>query len=268
MTTAGIFVTLAAVAAGYLNAQTPASTVSLIASVKPNNDVNPRAVLDTLPGGRVTGSAVTVNALLRAAYHAQPRDIVGAPAWFGTKRYDITAKAEGNPAPSGESILRELLKERFGLEVHREKREQPTYSLVLARSDGKLGPKLTASSFDCVAYRAMSHSPEPGSVPQCGARVNPSTVSARAVSMAELATFLVPGARRRVVDKTGLAGLYDIELSWTPDGPAAAPDARPDDSGPPPIFTAVQEQLGLKLVGDKALVEVLVVDHASEPSEN
>jgi uncharacterized protein (TIGR03435 family) len=270
MATARIFVTVAAVTMGPIYAQAPVTPTAIIASIKPNNDVNARTLMDTLPGGRFTGTAVTVTALLRAAYQVQPRDIAGAPAWFGTKRYDIAAKAEsGEPRPP--ELLQALLKERFALQVHREKREQQAYALVLARNDGKLGPKLTASSFDCAAYLATPHAPDPRQTPQCGARVNPRNLSARAISMAQLANFLVPAVGRTTIDKTGVKGLYDVDLVWTPDPPAGAPvaaDATPNDGASPSIFTAVQEQLGLKLVSDKALVDMLIVDRANEPTEN
>jgi uncharacterized protein (TIGR03435 family) len=223
--------------------------------------------MDTLPGGRLTAVAVTVNALLRTAYQVQPRDIVGAPSWFGMKRYDITARPDGGD-PKGPELLQALLRDRFGLQTHREKREQPTFAMVLARNDGKLGPKLKARSFDCAAYYAAPHSSEPGQVPECGARLNPRNISGKAISMAQLANSLVPGSGRRVTDKTGLAGLYDVDLVWTPDAPAGGPTPAANDASPPSIFTALQEQLGLKLVSDKALIDLLIVDRAREPTEN
>jgi uncharacterized protein (TIGR03435 family) len=248
----------------------PDPPISYVASVKPNNDINARALFDSSPGGRFTGVAVTVSALVRTAYRVQAREVLGAPAWFSTKRYDIAAKAEGDPAPPEQALLRALLKDRFGLQVHREKREMPAYSLVAARSEGKMGPQLIPSSFDCAAYLAGPHAPpEPGRTSQCSARISQRDLSARAISIAQLATFLAPVAKRFTFDKTGLKGLYDVELSWTPDTPAAtSPDALPGDSAAPSIFTAIQEQLGLKLVSDKGLVELLIVDHANEPSQN
>lgn len=270
MAAARTLTALAVVFSCTVGAQSPPATgpaISYVASIKPNHDVNPRGLFDSLPGGRLTGTAVTMSTLLRTAYRVQDREVVGAPAWFATKRYDIEARAESEPAPSGQVLLQALLRDRFGLKVHREKRELPTFSLILARNDGKTGPQLIRSSFDCAAYLAAPHAPEPGRAPRCGARISGRDLSARAISMTQLATYLAPLAKRFTVDKTALTGLFDVELSWTPD---PSPSDRPAETSldAPSLFTAVQEQLGLKLISDKGLVELLVVDQASEPSQN
>ena len=95
----------------------------------------------------MTATAVTVRELLRLAYRIQPYQLVGATAWSSTRRYDIAAKVEDNPPPSQQALLRVLLKDRFKLAVHNESRELPVFALVLARSDGKLGPQLTRSAW-------------------------------------------------------------------------------------------------------------------------
>lgn len=279
---AGTAAVVAPIAIGLLNApasqaQSPSPAdqpVSYVASVKPNNDVEPRSFSEYSKGGRLTATAVTVGSLLRIAYRLQPYQLVGAPGWIATKRYDIAAKSDDSPAPSQQVLLRVLLKDRFKLSVHNETRDMPIFALVVAREDGKLGPQLSKSSFDCAAYSAGPHPPpEPGRTPNCATRIGPGALYGKAISMATLATSLAPFVNRFAVDKTGLTGGFDVELTWTPDQGFAnpptnpLPDAPPNSVGPS-IFAALQEQLGLKLVSQKGPVAVLVVDHIEQPSAN
>jgi uncharacterized protein (TIGR03435 family) len=222
----------------------------------------------------LTATAITVAALLRIAYRIQPYQLVGAPSWISTKRYDLNAKVEDSPAPSQQVFVRVLLKDRFKLAVHNETREMPIFALAVARTDGRLGSQLSKSAFDCAAYLASPHDPpQPGRTPNCATRIGPGTLSGKAISMAQLATSLAPFVGRFTIDKTGLMGGFDVELTWTPDqvspsiAGGALPDSAPDSSGPS-IFSAVQEQLGLKLISEKGPVPVLVVDHLEEPSAN
>jgi uncharacterized protein (TIGR03435 family) len=180
--------------------------------------------------------------------------------------------------------MRSLLAERFKLSVHREKRELPIYELVLARSDGKLGPELRPSSADCRAIiearKAQGQKPDlpkAGERPQCGARVGFGELAAGGQPLLELIALLSSTVQRNVVDRTGLSGNFDIYLKWTPDQlpprPAGLPADQPlringlaiDPDGPS-IFTALQEQLGLKLESAHGPVDVLVIDHVERPS--
>jgi uncharacterized protein (TIGR03435 family) len=148
-----------------VSAQSPSATdqpISFVASVKPNNTVDARSFSEYLPGGRLTATAVTAGSLLRIAYRIQPYQLVGAPNWISTKRYDIAAKAEGSPPPSQQALLRALLKDRFKLAVHNETRELPIFALVLARSDGKLGPQLTKHG----RRKPAMHCPNPRLTPR------------------------------------------------------------------------------------------------------
>ena len=254
----------AILAAAFVAAAQP---VSYVASVKLNNAVDARTFSEYLPGGRLTATAVTVGQLLRIAYRIQAYQLVGAPAWISTRRYDIAAKVDDNPPPSQQALLRVLLQDRFKLAVHNETRELPTFALVLARKDGKLGPQLIKSGFDCAAYRAGPHPPpEPGRTPNCATRIGMGALSGKAIAMTQLATSLAPFVDRFTVDKTGLTGGFDVDVRWTPEG-NASPDTAPDPSGLS-IFSALEEQLGLKLISEKGPVDVLVVDHIEEPSEN
>ena len=251
------------------------SPISYVSSVRLNTAVEPRGFSEYSPGGRLTATAITVGYLLRIAYRIQDYQLIGAPAWFDTRRYDIAAKADDNPPPSQQVFLQALLKDRFKLALHNETRELPTFALELARSDGRLGPKLQKSDFDCAAYTAAPHPfLEPGQTPACATRINFGMLSGKSIAMTRLATSLAPFAGRFTIDKTGLAGSFDVELTWAPEQVqsgattvGAAGPAQSDSSGPS-IFTAIQDQLGLKLVSEKGPVDVLVVDHAEEPSGN
>lgn len=247
------------------------ASISYVASVKPSQQS--RRGSEYAPGGRLTATAVTVRTLLRLAYRIQDYQLVGAPAWLSMKRFDISAKAEDNPPPSQQILLQALLRDRFHLAVHREMRQLPTFALMLSRGDGKLGPQLRPSNFDCAAYLQGPHPPpELGRTSSCSMRINRGALSGRSISMAQLAAALAPLVQRFTVDQTGLSGGFDVELTWTPEPPNAATTLSPAPaySEPPglSIFAALQEQLGLKLASEKGLVETLIIDQVQEPSGN
>jgi uncharacterized protein (TIGR03435 family) len=208
------------------------------------------------PGNRVSAYVSTLNGLAAYAYDVKAYRISGGPAWAATDRYDITAKTEGDGTP-GEEIVRKmmqtLLADRFGLKFHREMKSLPMYALVAAKN----GPKLRESS---------------AGVPS-SMELRPGQLSATSMSMKSLVPLLSRFVDRPVLDQTGLTGNYDFKLQWTLDaglssgfGPGA--DASSSDSAGPSLFTAVQEQLGLKLESQKGPMEVLEIDHAEKPSEN
>ena len=240
--------------------------ISYVASVRPNNAVDARTLIEYLPGGRLSATAVTVGALLRIAYRTQDYRIVGQPDWLSTSRYDISAKVDDTPPPTQQVLLRALLADRFHLAVHNETREQPIFALVPARNDEKPGPQLIKSDFDCDAYFAAPHGPpELGRTPPCATRIGPGALSGKSIPLSQLATSLSPLVSRFTIDKTGVTGRFDVDLTWTPD--PVSPNTAADSQGPS-IFTALQEQLGLKLVSERGPVEVLVVDRVERPSGN
>ena len=189
----------------------------------------------------------------------------------------------GAPGPT-QFMLLNLLADLFKLKVHTETREMPTYALVLARSDGKLGPKIKQAAVDCAALRGRGPGgppapPAPGERPQCGMMMGIGSVAAGGVSMAQLATLLSQRVGRTVVDKTGLTGFYEFNLDFTPDQipgaggpgpvlPPGAPALPPVDPNGPSIYTALQEQLGLKLDAQRGQVEVTVIDSVDHPTED
>ncbi|HWN84291.1 MAG TPA: TIGR03435 family protein [Vicinamibacterales bacterium] len=258
-----------------------------VAAVKQNKSGENFIRFGMLPGGRFTADNAPFRELLRFAFQVQPFQIEGLPAWANSDRFDVTAKAEGEIAPTqpGQAgpiqfMMRTLLAERFGLVYHEETREMPISVLVLARPDGKLGPGLEKSTTDCQAMFAARRGGGPPPPPpafgeklQCGFRVGPGTISGGASQMTQLAQFLSQNMGRIVLDKTGLAGNYDFNITYTPDQmpnfngqPGLAPGFPAIDPNGPPLATAIQEQLGLKLESQRGPVTMFVVDNVSQPT--
>jgi bla regulator protein blaR1 len=278
-------------AAAGANAQSPTGTDTPrtfeVASIKPNNSGDWRKGMGPAPGGRFTATNVTFRELVPFAYGLSQATanirIIGGPSWIDSDRFDVDAKGEGMPTPQEMSaMLRTLLAERFKLAAHTDTRELPIYALVMAKGGGGFGPKLQRSNVSeaaCAARRAAIRRNEPvppvlpGAVPVCGTgRSRPGSVMAVGYGLGWLTDTLGPFVGRVVLDRTGIAGLVDLNLEWTPD---PIPQAQPDDPNPvridpngPSIFSALQEQLGLKLESTKGPVDVLVVDHVEKPTED
>jgi bla regulator protein blaR1 len=269
---------LAAVWAFAAVAQEPLPSFE-VASVRVNKSGEMGARIQRQPGGRMNAVNMPLRDLIQFAYQVRPFQIDGAPEWTRTTRYDITAKAEidlpltppgSGPAPEM-LMLRSLLADSFKL---------PVYELKVAREDGKLGPNLRPSTTDCQALMkaAMGRGggPPPGGSPDavmCGIRIGPGRLNAGSMPLSELANTFGVLVQRTVVDRTGLSGLYDADLRFTaealpgPGGLAPPPGvaAPPADPDAPSLFTAIQEQLGLKLDSARGPVQVLVIDHV-EPA--
>ena len=266
-----------------------------VASVKENMSGDSRARAQTLPGGRYVATNVLLKGEIAVAFlGAQPlalSRVVGGPEWIGSTRYDIIAKSstEFQSSPDGPPtdlllMLRSLLQDRFKLRAHLETRELPTYELVVARADGKLGPQLRQSAVDCdaliAAVRGGAPLPprEPNEPPPCGAMRGPARVLAGGIPMPQFATMLTnilsvgngPAAEGRlVIDKTGLTGRFAFTLAWTPEQMPTAeppPGVPPIDPNGPSFFTALQEQLGLKLQSANGPVDVVVIDSVERPT--
>jgi uncharacterized protein (TIGR03435 family) len=236
-----------------------------VATVRPNNSGEQSAQIRIQSGGRLVGTNQTLRNLVRNAWNVQPFQMAGGPDWFGTARYDINAKAAeadldasgGLPYPQFMWRLQALLHERFGLVTHWESRELPVYALVLGRADGKLGPKLRPHAGDCESQLPPG---APRVTPNCGTSINSGggTVRGVGITMATFVRNLSGGTGRQVLDETGLAGAYDLDLDFAPEASA--------DTSRPSLFAAIPEQLGLKLDPQRAPVDVLVVDAASRPT--
>jgi len=199
--------------------------------------------------------------LMEQAYGIRDFQIVGGPSWLGSDRYDITAKPEGAATSDQVKVMMQaLLKDRFQLQFHRETKELPTYALVVAKG----GPKVHASE-------EVSGSDKPKGMRR--QMMGRGQFTLEGAPMSAFAEQLARVLGRSVIDKTGLTGNYDVKLEYTPDdtgmmkGPREDAPAPADASGIS-IFTALQDQLGLKLESTKGPVEILVIDRAEKPSEN
>jgi bla regulator protein blaR1 len=258
----------------------PAPLTFEVASIKPSPPDERHFMMQFQPGGGLRVTGVTLKMLITQAYDVREFQVSGGPGWINTERYDIVARPEHNadsdPSPEdprkmsdeqrktlGEQMrarLVALLADRFRLKVHRETQQALAYALVV----GKNGPKLKQT--------------EGASETRGRMRMGRGDLNGDGVKLEFLAQALANQLGRPVVDKTGLTGNYDIKLAWTPDpGPPAPlplgpppglePSPVPDPSGPS-IFTAVEEQLGLRLESQKGPIETIVIDSVEKPSEN
>jgi uncharacterized protein (TIGR03435 family) len=213
-------------------------------------------------GRQFTTFNTSVSSLITFAYGIHARQIAGGPAWLETEKYDLSAKPDGDGQPNDKQwkiMVQKLLADRFKLTFHRDKRELSVYALVVSKTGQA---KLTKSEGDpnglpALFFRGLGNLP------------------ARNATMADFAgTMQAAVLDRPVVDQTGLPGRYDFTLTWTPDefqfGALGVRVPPPTDNAdaPPNLFTAIQQQLGLRLESTKALAEVFVIDSVEKPSEN
>lgn len=217
------------------------------ASIKPNLSGSDRITMSPPAGGRLAATNVSLGILMAVAYDVRGFQLSGLPGWAWSEKYDVVARADGNPTPPQFlSMLQALLAERFQLRFHREKRAMKGYDLVQDKHGAK-------------ALRIHEEACAPDSV--CGQfGIDRAALHGARVSMKQLASTLAQqrDVGRPVIDKTGITGNFDIDLQWDT---AAGDEALS-------VFTALQEQLGLRLDGDTVETEILIVDHAERPSEN
>jgi uncharacterized protein (TIGR03435 family) len=224
--------------------------------------------------------------LSRAYPPVVPLEMVGLPDWVMRERYDVIATSPLEaPTPDQRiAMLRAMLADRFKLAAHTESREQEVYEVVLARKDGRLGPNIKPSEVDCVAKRAADAA---AGVPPWrptaadmmkGGKISPPTCVTFTMNghmegdmtMASFAMWVAvnTGGRRRVVDKTGLSGSYRVKVDYDSSAAFRGPEISPQPDSAPSIFTALPDQLSLKLEAAKIIRETLVIDHLERPTEN
>ncbi len=248
---AGVVLAGLALGAGWMRAQTPAPASDAapakvaafeVASVRPASDAT-GAQLNIPQGTQMTERNISLWLLLQLAFGVEQNQIVG-PEWMMSETYDIVAKTENGVSLTKEQmqpLVQRLLVDRFGLKYHHETREMNGYALVVAKG----GPKMPA---------AKEGASKGGNIMFDSMRVPSATMQTVAALMAIV-------VHQPVVDKTGVTGAYEIKLSFAPDGAK--------DSNLPSVYTALQEQLGLKLEAQKVPVEMLVIDHVEKvPTEN
>jgi uncharacterized protein (TIGR03435 family) len=202
-------------------------------------------------GPRLTIENFRLSDLITYAYDIKDYELLGEPHWADIDRYDVSTKAEGDAALTRDParpMMQALLADRFQLKVHRETREMPVYALVVVKN----GPKFKEGAPDAQSLLTL------------GSKGKGLVMTVTKGSMAQLASQFSKrnGVDRPVIDKTGLTGSYDYKLEWGDNGAVQA------DADVVSIFTAIQEQLGLKLEKTTAPIEVLIVDYAAKPSEN
>lgn len=253
-------------------AQEPGALRFEVASVRENGSVGQGGAMSALTGSQFTTTNISLRMIILSAYEIREVQLLDAPEWTRSARFDIAAKfPDGSYTPAERRlILQNLLAEHFGLVAHRDTRELPVFKLVMAREDRRLGPKLVPSDVDCVKWLAegrsqiIGQSPigPAGARPACMMVAQRNYILAGTRSMAQLARALEGRVGRPVVDATGLGGNFDIDLQWMPD-PGVDAIQGPEITAPAAsgsIFTALQEQLGLKLESARGPVEVLVVE--------
>ncbi len=283
---------IGALTAPLLHAQSPAAVTDRpafeVATIKPDTGASGMIRIQIAPGGRLNAENVTVRILLGYAYDVRDYQISGAPSWAGSQQYDVVAKSEKAAPPTEMRLMMQsLLADRFKLAFHREtKTDAPVYELTPARG----GLKLTASTAGSCVTVDRDHPPAPpppgGPIPNyCGnIRMGRGRIDAWGIPMTRLIETLSNILGRAIVDKTGATGTYNFHLEYTPDqatagglGALPGPGGRapgtpalapPPDSASPDIFTALQEQLGVRAQSSKGPVEMLVIDRLERPSEN
>ncbi len=260
-----------------------------VASIKPTKAGTQGFFIRMQPGGRFVATGLTTKFLIEQAYDIKDSQLAGGPAWLDSEHYDIDAKPDEETGaafdklppdqrrPRLNMMLKALLADRFKLSVTHETKELSVYALVIAKG----GPKFHESTYKPAEKFSDTPPPSPGQggPPRQGIMMNGRgelTVTYAGLPMfADVLSRSVSGI---VIDKTGLTGKYDFTLKWTPDevqGPMMPGGSRPGADSPPPpdssgpsIFTALREQLGLKLEPQKAPTDVLMIQHVEKPSEN
>jgi len=271
-------------------------------SVKRNTSGEQGGTNQNTPG-RFAATNISLRMLIRNAYGLLDSQIVSGPAlatadYMSAEKFDIVATYTGEVTREQRSeMMQNMLKDRFKLATHTEMREMPVYVLSLARTDGRLGPAIAPESEECAARRtgagATAGQPPAGapapagrgrdggagrgpdtSALRCGSlQFGPGSFTAKGAGLDMLTESLanrtpITGIDRIVLDRTGLTGRYDYELKWTPVGRGGGPAPVANDPDRPSIFTALQEQLGLKLEPQRAPIEVLIIDAIEMPTEN
>jgi uncharacterized protein (TIGR03435 family) len=259
-----------------ISAQTPRAEFDVVSIKRADPDARGGG-MRTLADGTSIMTNVSIGQFIRSAAPVPVREVIGLPDWASTERYDVTAKPPADSTREQRSEMwRTLFAERMKLVAHVEEKERDTFALVVARSDGRLGPQLKPSTLDC-SPRPPGSPPAPLRPPpttdaevlnRCGGRFSDGSIVSGGITMDALVGSLGGLAGRIVNNRTGLQGSYSLTLTFSPPRtPAASSDASLSGDAPE-FFTALQEQLGLKLQPEKTMVLVFVIERIERPTEN
>jgi uncharacterized protein (TIGR03435 family) len=248
-----------------------------VASIKRNTSGEVGNSMRTLPDGTEVMVNSTVRSFIGNAYQSQSGQYVGLPDWATTERFDVTVKPPaGSTREQPQQMWKAFFTERMKLVAHDETSEQPIYNLVLTRRDGTFGPNMKRSPRDCLADAAAARDrkepPKPLTtdaefLKSRGYRLGAGHLVG-GISMDVLALVLRGIAGRTIRNQTGLSGWYAVDFSYSRAPQADASGVAPDPNDAPSVFTAIQEQLGLKLEPDKMPIQHVVIDHIARSTEN
>ena len=245
-----------------------------VVSIKRVTEVRGRSGTRSLPDGSEVLDNIAAAGFVRAASPVKVREVLGLPEWANTERFDVTVKPPaGASEEQRKAMWRAMLADRFKLAAHIEPRERTAYALVAARNDRRLGPELKLSALDCTPRPKAPPAPDTpirlsDFKSRCGWAVNGTSITSGGMSMNQLAQALEGDVDADVENRTGLDGWYAVALTYAPPLRLTGPGNSDTPGDAPDIFTAVQEQLGLKLVREKKMMPVFVVDHIERPTEN
>lgn len=262
-----------------------AGAVFEVASVRQNRDGGSVAGLRRFPGGRFEATNIQLDALISFAYQLQPYELVGGPSWLTGDRWNITAKLPGDPPAAlpgtidaNAIAMQLLLADRFKLLVRRETRDTDVYQLVRATRDGQPGKGLRPSTVDCLAIqRATDEAARGGVAPPnpntpdrlvCGMRISVGRVQFGGRPLSMFVNALTAITQRRVVDRTGLAGDWQFDISFNPPAVPTGMELPPPDPSAASLFTVLQEELGLRLDTARVPMPVMVIDRVERPVED
>jgi uncharacterized protein (TIGR03435 family) len=242
-----------------------------VASVKPNLSAAQGGSIRLTPGGRLVAQNATLQQLITAAYQIRDFELFGGPSWIKSEHFDTEAKPSGEAnADQVSGMLQVLLADRFSLVVHHEAKDMPVYRLVQAKGGHKLSP---SQDGNCTSMVPPPAHIDAATLRPCGGfNLNRNFLMGGGASLGKLAAALSRVVGQTVLDETGIEGAFDITLRWTPDYTQAFlappnPEPKSDDSGPS-LFSAIQEQLGLRLEAGRGPVEVVVIDRVERLSGN
>ncbi len=245
-----------------------------VASIKPSPRDAVGGGIRSLPDGTMIMTNHPISSIILSASRVPVREVEGLPDWADREPYDVTLKPPpGATRDERAEMMRNMFVERMRLRGHIEERERDIFTLVVARSDGRLGPQLKPSALDCGPRPPGSLPPPPPTFVEadaqgrCGGLYGQGVIVSGGLQFDSFVLSISGQAGRQVVNRTGLQGFYALTLRYATPSPAGAGNPPPDDNTPD-FVTALQEQLGLKLQPEKMRVPIFVIDHIERPTEN